>query len=91
MRLPFSLFRLLPVAVFALAAVACSKVNMENYARLKTGQSYDEVVAILGKPARCDELLGVRQCVWGDEKQGQGITVGFVASKALTMSANNLK
>ncbi len=91
MRFPKSLSRLLLLAVFALAAVACSKVNMENYARLKTGQSYDEVVAIIGQPTRCDELLGVRQCVWGDEKQGQGITVGFVGTAALTMSANNLK
>jgi hypothetical protein len=91
MRFPQPLSRLLLLAAFALAAVGCSKVNMENYARLKTGQSYDEVVAILGKPARCDEMLGVRQCIWGEEKQGPGITVGFVGTAALTMSANNLK
>lgn len=83
------IFRFFLIAVLAFVVVACSKVNMENYSRLKTGQGYDEVVAILGQPARCDEMLGVRQCVWGDDKQG--ITVGFVASKALTMSANNLK
>lgn len=72
-----------------LLLAACSKVNMENYNRLKTGQSYDEVVAILGQPARCDEIIGVRQCVWGDEQRG--IKVGFVGSAALSMSANNLQ
>jgi len=79
---------LLPlVLVFALAA--CSKLNMENYQRLKVGQSYDEVVAIVGQPARCDELLGVRQCQWGDDNRN--IRVGFVAGAALTLSAHNLK
>ena len=83
------IFRFFLFSVLAFVALVCGQVNMENYSRLKTGQGYDEVVAILGQPARCDEMLGVRQCVWGDDKQG--ITVGFVASKALTMSANNLK
>lgn len=75
------------LSVFLLAA--CSKVNMENYNRLKTGQGYDEIVAVLGQPTRCDEVLGVRQCVWGDEQHN--IKVGFVGNTALTMSANNIK
>jgi hypothetical protein len=84
-----SALRLFLIAFLALLAVACSKVSMENYGRLKTGQSYDEVVAILGNPARCDEMLGVRSCLWGDDNRG--IKVGFVGSAALTMSAVNLK
>jgi len=76
------------VALFALAACG-SKVSMENYNRLKTGQSYDEIVAVLGEPAACDEVLGVRQCQWGDAQRN--IKIGFVGSKALTMAANNLK
>ncbi|MBI2308926.1 MAG: hypothetical protein HYU78_16690 [Rhodocyclales bacterium] len=78
---------ILLLSVFLLAA--CSKVNMENYNRLKTGQGYDEIVAVLGQPTRCDEILGVRQCVWGDEQRS--IKVGFVGNTALTLSANNLK
>jgi hypothetical protein len=82
MRLP-----LLFLAAFLLAA--CSKVTMDNYNRLKVCQGYDEIVAVLGQPARCDELVGVRHCVWGDEQRN--IKIGFVASKALTLSASNLK
>ncbi|MDQ5904029.1 MAG: hypothetical protein QG672_1622, partial [Pseudomonadota bacterium] len=54
-----SALRLFLIAFLALLAVACSKDSMEIYGRLKTGQSYDEVVAILGNPTRCDEVLGV--------------------------------
>ena len=73
---------------FSLLA-ACSKLTMENYGRLKMGQSYDEVVAILGQPARCDELLGIRQCQWGDDTRN--IKIGFAANTALTLAATNLK
>lgn len=81
--------RLLLIAVLAFVAVACSKVNMENYSRLKVGQSYDEVVAVLGQPARCDEILGVRQCQWGDE--ARNVKAGFVGGMVLTLTAHNLK
>ena len=54
--------------VFVLAGsvlVACSsKVSLENYGKLRTGQSYEDVTKILGDPARCDEVLGIRTCVW---------------------------
>ena len=81
-----TLFSLL-VAVFLLAA--CSKLTMENYGRLKIGQSYDEIVAVLGQPTRCDELLGVRQCQWGDDTRN--IKIGSAANTALTLAATNLK
>jgi hypothetical protein len=83
------LTRFLLITVLAFVAVACSKVNMENYSRLKVGQSYDEVVAVLGQPARCDEILGVRQCLWGDE--ARNVKAGFVGGMALTLTAHNLK
>lgn len=80
----------LPLLILsALILAACSKVTMDNYNRLKVGQGYDEIVAVLGQPARCDEVLGVRHCLWGDEQRN--VKIGFVAGKALTMSANNLK
>jgi len=81
--------RFVPAVLLAVALVACGKVSMENYQRLKVGQSYDEIVAVVGQPARCDELLGVRQCQWGDDDRY--IRVGFVAGAALTLSAHNLK
>ena len=82
--------RTLPIlCLAALLLAACSKVTIDNYNRLKTGQSYDEIVAILGQPTRCDEVIGVRQCVWGDEQRS--IKIGFVGNAALTLAANNLK
>ena len=70
--------------------VACSsKVSLENYGQLRTGQSYEDVAKILGDPARCDEVLGIRTCVWGDEQRG--ISVNFVAGQVMLLSAKNLK
>ena len=73
----------------ALLAACGSKVSLENYGKLRTGQSYDEVKQILGDPARCDEALGIRSCVWGDELRG--INVNFVAGQVMLLSAKNLK
>lgn len=73
----------------ALALVACSKLTLENYGKLKVGQGFSEVTAIIGEPARCDEALGVRKCQWGDAQQGVGAV--FVADRALELHANNLK
>ena len=67
---------------------ACSRVTAENYNKLKTGQTYDEVRALLGEPARCDETLGLRACRWGDDKSF--IVVNFVGSKAVLFSAENV-
>ncbi len=78
---------LLPLLLIALAA--CSKVTAENYDKLKSGQSYDEVKGLLGDPARCDETLGMRVCRWGDDKRS--INVNFVGGKAVLFSAENLK
>ena len=70
--------------------VACgSQLSLDNYNRLKSGQSYDEVKAIIGEAARCDEMLGIRSCVWGDEQRGIG--VNFVAGQAVLLSARNLR
>ncbi len=83
------LFRLTAL-VATLALTACiDRVNLENYNKLKVGQSYDEVKQIIGDPARCDEALGIRTCVWGDEKRG--IDVNFVSNKVLLLTARNLK
>ena len=83
----------LPIAtliVSGLLLAACgSPLNLANYNKLKTGQSYEEVTKIIGDPARCDEKLGVRSCVWGDEQRG--ISANFVAGQVLLLSATNLK
>lgn len=81
---------------FALAAAAllfllaaCSRLTVENYNKLKTGMSYEEVKALLGDPARCDEILGIRACSWGDERRR--INVSFMGGKVMLFTAENIK
>ncbi|HOL64758.1 MAG TPA: DUF3862 domain-containing protein [Accumulibacter sp.] len=65
------------------------KLSLENYDKLKVGQSYEEVKQIIGEPAQCDELLGVRSCRWGDSNRG--ILAAFLAGKVVMLSANGLQ
>lgn len=77
-------------AVFILLALTgCSKLSMDNYQQLKTGMSYDEVTAIIGKPDSCEEALGTRSCIWGDDKKQ--IKAAFLAEKAMLFSHQGLK
>ena len=75
--------------IMLLALSACSKLSMDNYQQLKTGMSYDEVTAIIGKPDSCEEALGTRSCIWGDEKTQ--IKAAFLAEKAMLFSHQGLK
>ena len=73
-----------------LVLAACSsQLSLENYNKLRVAQSYDEVRKIIGDPARCDEVIGIRSCLWGDEQHG--IKIGFVAGQVMLLSATNLK
>jgi len=73
----------------ALLLAGCSQVTLDNYSKLKVGQSFDEVRKIIGEPARCDEIFGIRTCLWGDEQRGARI--GFVSGQVMLLSATNLK
>ena len=87
---PITLRRIAGLFLASLLLTACgSQLSMENYNKLKVGQSYEEVRKIIGEPARCDEMLGIRTCIWGEEKQG--ITINFVAGQVMLLSATNLK
>lgn len=72
-----------------LVLLGCSKLTLENYNKVAVGMSYDEVTALLGKPEKCDDVLGVRNCLWGDDKRS--VNVSFVAGKVLLYSSSNLK
>jgi len=67
----------------------CSKLTADNYAKLKTGIEYSEVVRILGTPDSCSEALFVKSCVWGNEQKN--ITVNFLSDKAILSSCRNIK
>jgi hypothetical protein len=71
-----------------LLLAACSKLSVENYDKLKVGMPYAEVTQLLGAPAQCDDVLGVKHCRWGDEKRH--IDVNFIGGQALLFSAENI-
>jgi hypothetical protein len=77
----------------ALAAVGggltgCSKVNRENYDKLKMGMGYEEVVQILGEPEQCDAMVGVKSCTWG--KAPKTITIQLLADKVILYQSEGL-
>ena len=80
---------LFAIATLVLLSACGNSLSLEKYNKLKVGQSYDEVKQIIGDPARCDEMLGVRTCVWGDEQRG--INVNFVGGQVMLLSARSLK
>ena len=72
-----------------LAMLGCSKLTLENYSKIETGMTYDEVTALIGAPEQCDDVLGVRNCKWGDEKRSVGVS--FVGGKVVLFTSSNLK
>ena len=71
-----------------LLLTACSKLSMDNYNQLKIGMNYQEVTALIGEASSCEEIIGTRSCVWGDDKKS--IKAGFVADKAIAFSHKGL-
>jgi len=75
--------------LISLSLTACSNATMENYAKLKSGMSYAEVVAVIGKADSCSETLGIRSCIWGSEESN--ITANFVNDQVILLSNKAIK
>ena len=75
--------------LLTLAVTGCGKLTAENYDKLKVGMSYAEVKSILGEPDRCSDVLGAKQCRWGDDSKY--IQVNFVADQVLLYNAENVR
>ena len=75
--------------VAACLLASCSKVTADNYAKVKSGMEYREVISILGNPASCDDIVGFKSCKWGDEKSH--IIVRFAGDAVIMSSAENLR
>lgn len=72
-----------------LALSGCSKLTLENYSKIEPGMPYDEVTRLIGNPEKCDDVMGLRNCLWGDEKRSVNVT--FAGGKVLLFSSSNLK
>lgn len=81
--------RLLVFILILIIIAGCSKLTMVNYDKLKVGMAYNEVVRIIGSPDKCSDVMGVRNCEWGNEKKS--ITVTFAGEKVLFFTGNGLK
>ena len=79
--------KLLLVALLTLAG--CSKVNKENYDKIKVGMDKTEVEAIIGSADSCEEKTLHTNCVWGSEEEK--ITITFVTNKVTLFSSKGLK
>ncbi len=72
----------------SIALVGCSKLNRENYDKIKIGMDYPEVISIIGKPDTCDAAFGAKSCIWGNENKN--ITIKFVADRVVVPSMKGL-
>ncbi|MEW5966632.1 MAG: hypothetical protein AB1720_06490 [Pseudomonadota bacterium] len=48
----------------------------------------DEVVRLIGAPEQCDDVMGVRNCRWGDGTRSANVS--FVGGKVLLFASSNL-
>lgn len=81
--------KILLIAAAILLLAGCSKLNKENYGKLKMGMEYNEVTGILGSPDNCTESMGTKSCIWGDE--AKHIKVKFVGDKTALFSNTGLQ
>ena len=84
-----STLRRMALLVSICLLAACSKVTVENYAKIKAGMSYNEVSGILGNPTSCDDAVGFKSCKWGDTRSH--VTVRFAGDAVILHSAENLR
>jgi hypothetical protein len=72
-----------------LTLLACSRLTLGNYSKITVGMSYEDVTALIGPPAKCNDVMGIRNCSWGDANRS--INVSFVGGKVLLFASNNLR
>jgi hypothetical protein len=82
-------FRSLVVMIIVLLITGCGKLTMENYNKLKLGMAYNEVVNTIGAPDKCSDVIGMKNCEWGNEKKS--INVTFAGDKVLFFTCNGLR
>ncbi len=62
-------------AAATLTLAGCSKVNLENYEKIKIGMDKTEVEAILGSADKCEEKALHTNCIWGNKDKNIEITL----------------
>lgn len=81
--------RIIVVIILALLFFSgCSKLNEENYNKIKIGMDYSEVLGIFGEAEKCTDSLMMKDCMWGSAEKY--IKINFVADKVISASKNGL-
>jgi hypothetical protein len=81
--------RNLAILAACVLLAACSKINQDNYSKLKAGMPKADVENLLGSPTECSGAIGLTSCTWGDEKTF--ISVQFAGDKVMMFSGQGLK
>ncbi|WP_083300749.1 DUF3862 domain-containing protein [Jeongeupia sp. USM3] len=78
--------RLIAALLLSLTLMACSKVSSENYQKLQTGMTREDVVTLLGEPDATDggSVFGIsgESATW--KSRGTTITIQFINGKVMT-------
>lgn len=77
------------LAAFTLFLGGCTSLTKANYDKIQGGMTYNEVVAIIGKPDQCTEVLALSNCGWtsGDAS----VNVSFIGGKVTLTTATGLR
>jgi hypothetical protein len=71
-----------------LVVLGCSKLTLDNYNKITTGMTYEEVTQLIGSPDECDDVMGVRLRSGATKRS---VNVSFLGGKVLLFSSSNLK
>lgn len=77
------------ITLLILLLSGCNSVTKENYNKIKSGMTYEEVVGVLGKPEGCSEVLGISNCEWKNDDAK--IVITFISNQVTIAVAEGLK
>ncbi len=83
-------YAILIVYLFAAVLLAgCSRVNKDNFKKIRIGMSYKQVTDILGDPDLCeDKVLSTKSCIWGSSEKG--IKIDFLRERVSWRSISGI-
>lgn len=71
-----------------LTLLGCSKLTLENYNKIQVGMPYEEVTSLIGNPKQCSDVIGIRNCEWGNDSRSANVS--FAGGKVLLFASHNL-
>ncbi len=65
------------------------QLTMDNYQQLEVGMDYAQTEQIFGRPTECEDTMGLRKCVWGDEDRH--VTISYIAEKVAFFTSDGIQ